>query len=627
MSGMNMIKLSIVIVNWNVRSLLEECLRSVFQYAPKDSFEVFVVDNASSDGSAEMVSASFPVVHLIKNIHNLGFATACNQAIRQACGEYVLLLNPDCQITADAFNGLVSFFDNHPKAGIVGCRILNADDSSQQSIRRFPTILSQIAMMFKVHHLFPRLPLFQNYLAADFDYSQTQQVDQPMGAVFLLRKSMLDTLGLLDEQFFVWFEEVDLCKRAKDAGWEIWYDADVTVVHYQGQSFKQQDVITKQINSFASCRKYLWKHFRWKSIVAVACMMTYVGLLKIINYARFAKAPLYLQIIGIAGAAELLSFTGYFFEPVRVFGFVFFTLLTLTLSLKRLEYGIAIVLAELLIGSKGHLFSPSINDHDIGVRVGIFCALFLAWIVYVVKNRMFKKQDSLTFVGSSFASWYCLVGIAIGSAVISGVVSGIPLSNVYADANAWIFFFLAFVVWDGIRTQAQFTFLAKVFIAASIVRIMSIVGLFYIMGHKGFGFDVIYSVYRWARTTGLAEITQFDFNVSRVFLQSQIYDVILLVLLAPVCAWIFHKRKSPYVLVGLGVLIMGIVTSLIVSLSRSYWLACIALVPVISFFLFRYYSWKIVIRVIATYALCIGVSLIFLIGVSRFPIPSTEGGF
>ena len=321
----SIMKLSIIIVNWNVKDLLKECLGSIFTFAPSTSFEIFVVDNASSDSSAEMVSVDFPNVTLITNTENRGFAYACNQAIRQSTGEYVLLLNPDCHLTEGTIDKTLHFLDSHPKAGIAGCHIINPDGSTQQSVRRFPTILSQLLMMFKIHHVLPNLPVFKKYFAADFDYSQTQEIDQPLGAAFFMRKKCLDEIGLLDERFFIWFEEVDLCKRAKDAGWEVWYDAESTVVHHGGQSFKQRNVLQKQINSFTSCAQYLWKHFKWRSIIAVGFMRMYVVLLKTVR----------LKLFWSIAALELLTIAGYFFEPLNIFGFLFVAILTFASLMRR----------------------------------------------------------------------------------------------------------------------------------------------------------------------------------------------------------------------------------------------------------------------------------------------------
>ncbi|MEK7648371.1 MAG: glycosyltransferase [Patescibacteria group bacterium] len=609
-------KLSIVIVSWNVRELLKECLESVLCHAPSFPFEVFVVDNSSSDGSAEMVQKDFSNISLIANPDNRGFAVACNQAIRQAKGEYILLLNPDCHVIEHTLDQFISFLDDHKRAGIAGCRILNPDGSLQKSIRRFPIILSQLLIFFKVHHVLPNIPILRQYLAADFNYDSEQYVDQPMGAAFMIRKSCLDEIGLLDERFFIWFEEVDLCKRAHDRGWEVWYTPLPTVIHHKGQSFKKQNIVQNQINTFTSCSQYLWKYFAWKSIVAVCCMRLYVALLAI------SRMKLFWSII----ALELISIAGYFFEPLNVFGFLFVVLLTFALSVQKLEYGLALVVAELAIGSKGHLFSLGIGDGAISVRMGIFCALFLAWVVYVASGILQKRKNTFSFLRSSYAPWYGIIGIVSIVAIITGIARGTSLGAIYADANAWIFFLLVPICWDTVQSRTQFLLFAKVFIAASATRIATILALFYIMGHKGFGFDVIYSVYRWARTTGLAEITQFDFSVSRIFLQSQIYDLILFCILIMICGSLLHSRK---ILSRTSILLLavGAITSIIVSLSRSYWLAVILVIPFIVYFIVRYYSWKVLVRTALLFAALTCASLIVLVVVSRIPIPSTEGGF
>lgn len=628
-------KLSIIIVSWNVQGLLKECLNSVFQFAPQFPFEVLVVDNASSDGSAEMVSTDFQNVSLIINAENRGFAAACNQGIKQAKGEYILLLNCDCRVTERALDSFVRFMDEHPRAGIAGCRITNPDGSIQQSVRRFPTILSQLLILFKIHHIVPRLNSINNYFATDFDYSMPQQIDQPMGAAFLIRKSLLDTIGLFDERFFIWFEEVDLCRRAREAGWEIWYDPESIVVHHGGQSFKQKDVIQKQIYMFTSCAQYLWKHFGWKSSIAVFCMRSYVSCLKAYRCIITPRYSFFWKSTGGIVALEFLSLAGYFFASLQVFGFIFLAIAAFVLSLKRLEYGIWMIIAELAIGSKGHLFSLPLGSHDIGIRIGIFSAVFLAWIIIAIRDTCKKNFSHFAFLPSAFAQWYALIGVAVISGVAIGIWNGNELNTVYADANSWIFFLITPIAWDAIRSQEQFKKCAEVFIAASAVRIATVLSLFYVMGHKGFGFDTVYSAYRWARSTGLAEITQFDFSVSRIFLQSQIYDLVLLCILAACAIHIFNTfrgARSPLRIffqkkIGLTALIVGVLTSLIVSLSRSFWIAAIAAAMIFAIAAAYVYPWKSFARTAAVYVFCVAISLIVLFAASRLPFPATEGGF
>lgn len=260
--------LSIITVNWKVKDLLEDCLRSIYEQTKNISFEVFVVDNNSGDGSVEMVREKFPQVNLTASKDNLGFAKGNNVATRDAKGRHVLLLNPDTKILNNALEKMVKFMDEHPDCGIAGCRLLNPDMSHQPSVRRFPTFLSQALILLKLHHLFPHSSPMRHYLAEDFDYSKAQEVDQVMGAFFMIRREVIEKIGILDEGFWIWFEEVDYCKRAKDAGFKIFYTPATEIIHYYGQSFKQVYNVKKQKDFNKSLTYYFKKHHPlWQRIL------------------------------------------------------------------------------------------------------------------------------------------------------------------------------------------------------------------------------------------------------------------------------------------------------------------------------------------------------------------------
>ena len=270
--------LSIITVNWKVKDLLEKCLRSVYEQTKDISFEVFVVDNDSGDGSVEMVREKFPQVSLTASNDNLGFAKGNNIAVKDAKGRYILLLNPDTEILDNAIGKMVKFMDNHPGCGIAGCKLLNPDLTLQPSVRHFPTFLSQALILLKLHHLFPHSAPMRHYLAEDFDYTKTQPADQVMGAFFMIRKKVIEKIGLLDEKFWIWFEEVDYCKRTKEAGFKILYTPEAKIIHYYGQSFKQVYNVKKQKDFNKSLTYYFKKHQPlWQRIL--------IGILKPISIA------------------------------------------------------------------------------------------------------------------------------------------------------------------------------------------------------------------------------------------------------------------------------------------------------------------------------------------------------
>ena len=227
--------LSVVIVNWNTRDLLRQCLLSVFQGAGDLQLEVWVVDNASHDGSAALVREHFPLVHLIENTENVGFARANNQATGQSSGRYIVLLNSDTEVHPGALEILVTFMDLHPEAGGCGPRLLNGDGSLQDSCYPMLTPGREFWRLVFLDRLWPRA----NYRQEEWDPSIPHRVDVIKGACFLLRQTALQQVGPLDERYFMYTEEVDLCYRLGRAGWTLWWVPQATVTHYGEASSKQ----------------------------------------------------------------------------------------------------------------------------------------------------------------------------------------------------------------------------------------------------------------------------------------------------------------------------------------------------------------------------------------------------
>jgi N-acetylglucosaminyl-diphospho-decaprenol L-rhamnosyltransferase len=227
--------LSIIIVNWNTRDLLAQCLASVYAHPPDGEFEIFVVDNASTDGSAQMVRKRFPQVQLIENSKNVGFAQANNQAIRESTGHYVLLLNPDTEVLSGALETLGRFIDVHPQAGAAGARLLNPDGTLQPSCHPAPTLSRELWRLFHLDALWP----YACYPMAGWDLNTPREVDMVPGACLILSRDALDQVGLLDEDYFIYSEEVDLCYRLRQAGWRLYWLPQAVVIHYGGQSTRQ----------------------------------------------------------------------------------------------------------------------------------------------------------------------------------------------------------------------------------------------------------------------------------------------------------------------------------------------------------------------------------------------------
>lgn len=256
-----MIDVSIIIVNYKVADLVEQCIKSVFEHTKGVNFEVILIDNASGDDVVPRISSSFKEVNIIANNRNLGFASACNQGIEIARGDFILLLNPDTELKDDAISSIVSKMRSDPEVGVGGVHLINPDGSHQSSgVRRFPGVIDQLMIMLKIPHLIGDVGPVHRYMMHDLDYTESQDVDQVMGAFFCIRRDLIGKIGPLDREFFIWFEEVDFCRRAVDAGYRIRYYADIEAVHHRGKSFGQVATIKKQKWIRTSLRRYIRKH-------------------------------------------------------------------------------------------------------------------------------------------------------------------------------------------------------------------------------------------------------------------------------------------------------------------------------------------------------------------------------
>ena len=225
-------KLSVVIVSYNVRELLTACIDSVVKAAEGIDTEVFVVDNKSVDDTIEIINRDYPWVHLINNKENLGFSKANNIAIRQAEGEFVLLLNPDTVVAEGTLRGAIEFMDQHPEAGGAGVRMHNADGTlAPESRRAVPTPMVAARKM---------LGFTKRYYMSYLSWDEPGQIEVISGAFMLLRRKAIDQVGMLDEDFFMYGEDIDLSYRLLKGGWQNWY-LPLDIIHYKGQSTQKSD--------------------------------------------------------------------------------------------------------------------------------------------------------------------------------------------------------------------------------------------------------------------------------------------------------------------------------------------------------------------------------------------------
>lgn len=253
--------LSVVVINLNGKQLLDDCLRSLRQAAPRHRLETIVVDNGSTDGSAAMVREKYPEAILIENDENLGFTKANNQGVHQSTGRYIMLLNNDTRVVPGAFSKAIEFMDETPGAGAAGLKLLNEDGSLQLSCRRFPSfsqaLFSRYSLLTK---LWPGNPFSAGYLMTDFEHDRIQEVDWVSGACLLFRRSVLRRIGALDERFFMYSEDVDYCYRVWELGWKVVYYPNAEVYHLIGQDTKKVRV-KLTLERHKSMYKFYKKHY------------------------------------------------------------------------------------------------------------------------------------------------------------------------------------------------------------------------------------------------------------------------------------------------------------------------------------------------------------------------------
>jgi hypothetical protein len=256
-----MTDLSVVIVSWNVRALLERCLSSLQECSEQGSLkcEIIVVDNASSDGSAQMVRQRFPAVRLIASDSNLGFTRGNNTGAARSSGRYILLLNPDTEVLGDALSAMVAYMEHHPDVGALGPKLLFPDGQVQPSRRRFPTLATAVLESTVFQQWFPRHPVLSHYYVQDRGDDEEQDVDWLVGACLLIRREAWEQAGPLDERFFMYSEELDLCRRLKNVGWRVVFFPGAAVVHHEGGSSSQ--VVPERHIYFQSSKVlYFQKH-------------------------------------------------------------------------------------------------------------------------------------------------------------------------------------------------------------------------------------------------------------------------------------------------------------------------------------------------------------------------------
>jgi GT2 family glycosyltransferase/lipopolysaccharide/colanic/teichoic acid biosynthesis glycosyltransferase len=256
-------RLAIVIVSYNTRTLIRRCLESLRAFPPRSAFEVLVVDNASRDGSVDMLRNEFPWVRVLANARNLGYSAAVNQGIESTGTEYVLVLNPDIVVREHALDHLLDFMDAHPDAGLAAAKLLNTDGTLQHSCRGFYTPTTLVMRRTPLGRLFPNHPVVRRHLMLDYDHAAPRSVDWVIGACMLVRRTAIQAVGGMDERFFLYFEDVDWCFRMGRQGWKVWYVPQSEMVHEHRRDSARPKLSRSFWAHLGSMLRYYEKWNRW----------------------------------------------------------------------------------------------------------------------------------------------------------------------------------------------------------------------------------------------------------------------------------------------------------------------------------------------------------------------------
>ena len=288
--------LSIIIVNYNVKEFLQNLLNSIDKASSNISKEIIVIDNASDDGSVEVIKEKFPSIKLIENKINVGFGRANNQGLEIAKGKFILFINPDCIVSEDTFDKMVSFFDSHPECGLAGCKILNSDGTLQLACRRsFPGPWTSFTKVTGLSNLFSKSRIFARYNLTFLDENKTYEVDAVSGSFMMVRKEVYEKVGGFDEQFFMYGEDLDLCYRIQKSGFKVFYVHTTQIIHYKGESTKRSNLDETKL-FYDAMHIFVKKHLSSFPLVEII-LRTAIGFRKLFAFLGKRKLSLYTALI------------------------------------------------------------------------------------------------------------------------------------------------------------------------------------------------------------------------------------------------------------------------------------------------------------------------------------------
>lgn len=318
-----MIDLSIIIVNYNVKEFVLNLLGSISKALSNITTEIFVVDNASDDGSVDAIREKYPSVNLIDNKKNVGFGSANNQALELAKGRFILLINPDTIVREDTFSKMISFFESNPNCGIAGCKVLNPDGSLQLACRRgFPGPWTSFTKVMGLSTLFPKSKLFARYNLTYLDENQTYEVDAVSGAFMMIRREAYEKIGGFDPQFFMYGEDLDLCYRTQKAGYKVYYVHETEIIHYKGESTKRSSIDETKV-FYDAMHLFVKKHFSTSFIVESILQLAIV-IRKLIAFANVYKLSIFSIIADLLVYSSVVVVSEKLYLESRTHGFPYY---------------------------------------------------------------------------------------------------------------------------------------------------------------------------------------------------------------------------------------------------------------------------------------------------------------
>ncbi|MFP4368748.1 MAG: glycosyltransferase [Candidatus Kapaibacterium sp.] len=380
--------ISIIIVNYNVKDFLLQCLRSIQTAQKALNVEVIIVDNNSTDGSVEFLKPMFPEYEFIDLEANIGFGKANNLAFEKARGRYILILNPDTILAEDTLEVMLKYMDNDPKAGIAGCKVLNDDGTFQLACRRgFPTPWASFCKLFGLQKLFPDSELFARYNQTFKSINETYYIDAVIGAFMFCRKEVIDATGGFDEDFFMYGEDLDLCYRAKQLGWEVAYVHSTSIIHFKGESTKRSTI--NEVKHFYSAMEiFARKHFG-KSTLFLFFLKMGIYLRQAVAYASRYRTDILFIIMDLI-AVNLAILIGTFIRYGELFRFPDYAYPTIFIV-------VSIVLFASLFSTGEYLENkPDLRKSLFGLLITFF---IVSSLTYFFKDYAFSRGVLLLSIG------------------------------------------------------------------------------------------------------------------------------------------------------------------------------------------------------------------------------------